>query len=443
MPSDTVYRVVRQYSKGPVPPGDMKKLQEIADDYRDVKNYVYQRYGGITSLHKLYPGYTVQNEMTESGLRARLGLPSVYFYRAVFEALGDIKTQWGKLRTDILSWIKTGENLTPKERHYLRFVIKVADCFNAVLTECPVVLPQALQAKYEAAAADVDTDRMNRYLCRQVRKRIQKPHTEKAEGFAATGQAYRYGDHGIFIATKEKRKRIFIPLTDGNKYEKQIYIKLKPDKGGIEIFVPLEVKIKRHKDYDGVIGISPGVWQMYTVDNGHVYGEAFGAYHQEMADYMRSSNSAYQKEKRGSPGREKYKNRKRRYEARLESYINQEINRMLKEEKPKTVYIPKLPQISKAGVNRKINYSITVWRKGYIQSRLRQKCRENSIRVVAVTGKGISTECSRCGEQGGYVKNVFRCPSCGYEAGKKVNAAINVKKRGLTGEKTGMEQPEP
>ena len=39
----------------------MKKLQEIAGDYRTVKNYVYQRYGGIKSLSKIYPGYTVQN----------------------------------------------------------------------------------------------------------------------------------------------------------------------------------------------------------------------------------------------------------------------------------------------------------------------------------------------------------------------------------------------
>lgn len=61
----------------------MRKLQEIAEDYRAVKNYVYQRYGGIKSLSKIYPGYTVQNEMTASGLRASLGLPSVYFYLAV------------------------------------------------------------------------------------------------------------------------------------------------------------------------------------------------------------------------------------------------------------------------------------------------------------------------------------------------------------------------
>ncbi len=74
-PSKTVCRTVHQYNKEPVPAEDMGKLQEIAEDYRQVKNYVYTRYGGTGSLSKLYPGYTVQNEMTDSGLRAELSLP--------------------------------------------------------------------------------------------------------------------------------------------------------------------------------------------------------------------------------------------------------------------------------------------------------------------------------------------------------------------------------
>ena len=64
----------------------MQQLLEIAEDYKKVKNYVYGRYGGIGSLFKIYPGYTVQNEMTKSGLRAELDMPSVYFYLAMFDA---------------------------------------------------------------------------------------------------------------------------------------------------------------------------------------------------------------------------------------------------------------------------------------------------------------------------------------------------------------------
>ncbi len=102
MSSRTICKTVHQYNKNPVSKEDMEKLQEIAEDYRKVKNYVYSRYGGIGSLLKLYPGYTVQNEMTESELRSELGMPSVYFYLAVFDALGDIKSQWTRTKTRVL-----------------------------------------------------------------------------------------------------------------------------------------------------------------------------------------------------------------------------------------------------------------------------------------------------------------------------------------------------
>ena len=87
MAPDKICKTVHQYNKEPLSAGDMQKLLDIAEDYRKVKNYVYARYGGIGSLKKIYPGYTVQNEMTNTSLRSSLGLPSVYFYLAVFDAL--------------------------------------------------------------------------------------------------------------------------------------------------------------------------------------------------------------------------------------------------------------------------------------------------------------------------------------------------------------------
>ena len=123
MPSKTVCKTVHQYSKLPIPKEDMDKLLEIAEDYRKVKNYVYDRYSGIGSLAKIYPGYTVQNEMTKSGFRAELGLPSVYFYLAMFEALVEIRGQWSRTKSKVLELVGNNENFTPEEKHYLRFVL--------------------------------------------------------------------------------------------------------------------------------------------------------------------------------------------------------------------------------------------------------------------------------------------------------------------------------
>ena len=47
MPASTICKTVHQYNSKPIPEADMRKLQEIAKDYNTVKNYVYQRDGGI------------------------------------------------------------------------------------------------------------------------------------------------------------------------------------------------------------------------------------------------------------------------------------------------------------------------------------------------------------------------------------------------------------
>lgn len=442
--SETACRIIRQYNRESLTDEDMKKLQEIAEDYRRVKNYVYTRYGSIGSLSKLYPGYTVQNEMTDSGLRTEFAMPSVYFYRAVFDALGDIKSQWARTKSKILKLISQNENLNTQEKHYLRFLLKVNNAFEAVLNQRPIELPRELQGKYEELAAEIDPGKLNRYLSRQVRKyHVRSLHTDRAEGFYITERAYRYGEerggsgsdshtkgHGIYIATKENRKRIFVPLTDENAYTKQLYIRLLPETNDIEIHIPIEIKIRTHRDYTNEVGLSTGIWCMFTTHEGAVYGEQFGALHQDLAEYMSAAAGTYRREKENNAGRKKYLARKTKLNARIESYVNHEINRMIETEKPKVIYLPKLPANSSAGYNRKINYSVGVWRKGLIRERLQQKCLEHSVELVEVFGKGISAECSNCGEMGKYSGDMFRCGRCGYEADKKVNAARNALKRG-------------
>lgn len=80
MAADCVCKIVCQYNQAPLSREDMDKPQEIAWDYSKVKDYVYQRYGGVRSLSKIYPGYTVQNEMTRSGLRESLEICRRYIF---------------------------------------------------------------------------------------------------------------------------------------------------------------------------------------------------------------------------------------------------------------------------------------------------------------------------------------------------------------------------
>lgn len=433
MPEDKIYKTVRQYNKAPISAEDMRKLQEIAADYSKVKNYVYDRFGGVGSLSKLYPGYTVQNEMTASGLRNDLGLPSVYFYLAVFDALKDIKSQWARTKSKVMKLVGMNPDLTAEEKHYLRFVLKVNNTFDAILNQGPMKLPADIGRKYDEVAAGVDREKMHRYLCRQVRKYHVKQHTEAADGFSVSAKAYRYENHGICIATKQNRKRIFVLLTDNNQYSSQIYVKLYPEKDSLEIMVPVCVATRSHDDYKKQVGISIGMFTMVTTHEGHCYGEMFGDYQGKYAEWIRTQTISYSINRQDNPGRKKYNAKKRRLEEQLHVYINQELNRFLQIEKPQTIYMVKLPGPRAGGISSRINHQVNIWQRGYIRDRLMQKCKEHSIELLEVLGKDISRECSNCKSTGDTKDGVFVCKNCGYTADKKLNTARNTLQRGLEG----------
>ena len=430
MPPDKVCKTIHQYNREPVSQADMEKLQEIAEDYKNVKNYVYARYGGIGSLSKIYPGYTVQNEMTKSGLRGRMGMPSVYFYLAVFDALQDIRGQWSRTKSKVLEAVNRNDGFAPEEKHYLRFLIKAANAFDAVLNGRPVELPGAMQKTYEGLAGEVDGGKLDRFLCRQVRRKHVRQHTDRADGFSLSEKAYRYGDHGIYISIKEKRKRIFIPLTDNNQYRRQIYIKLLPEERGVEIKVPVDIGVRSYDDYTRQVGTALGIQVMLTTDGGHRYGEKLGEMQSRYNQWIRTQTGVYNRNRKNNPGRKKYHARKRRLREGLHSYINHELNRFLEEEKPGIIYMAKLPGPRRGGKNARINHEVSMWQRGYIRKRLEQKCRERSVEMAEVLGKNISRECSRCGGEGMKKAGRFICPACGLETDEKTNTAKNAKRRG-------------
>ncbi|MCX4338616.1 MAG: zinc ribbon domain-containing protein [Lachnospiraceae bacterium] len=449
MEKEKLCKAIHQYSDGKIDQEDMERLLDIARDCMTVRNCVYQKYGGIKSLGKIYPGYTVQNEMTASGLREKLNLPSVYFYPAIFSALREIKTQWALVKRNIYAAINQNERLTPEDRHYLRFAVKVNGCFENILNGRAVQIPVEMMPRYESVVSGLPgnteerVQNLNRYLCRQVRKKLRKLHTEKFLYFSVWERGYRYGHSknregperfGIFLTTKERRKRIFIPLTDTNQYCGVLDIKLVPDRNKIEIISTVFTDVKKHKDYINEIGISLGVWDMITTSTGNIYGGEFGKMQKEIYDYSVAEHRAYGRDNKTAP-RKNYLARKEKLEAGLKNYVNREINRFFAQEKPEKIYMARLPQNPGGQVDAG-RYLLRVWKKGYVIERLQWKSRKNVIEIIEVQGKGLSVECSRCGalceaqHQDRYED--FKCGKCGYEEDRKINAAKNALNRGKT-----------
>ncbi len=380
----TICKTVCQYNSAPVPAGDMEKLLEIAKDYRKVKAYVYQRYGGISGLCKLYPGYEIQNEMTASGFRGETGIPSVYFYLAIFDALSDIRGQWTIVKNRIRKLVGKNEDFTAEEKHYLRFVLKADKAFAGVLVQKPPAewgmketsLRQYNKleirlAEQQAEAGKTSAQRLKRYLRRQARRYYTRPQARAEDGFSLSKSTCRYGDHGIYISTKESRKRVFIPLTDGNTYKSQPYLKLYPLEGRIELRAAVRVRIHIHPDYNNHVEIRFGNLVMLTTREGHLYGEHFGTYWKELADIAGEPDKNNGKNENAAG--KKYNAKLSRAREHFYSYVNMELNRFLREEKPAAIYLIQPPLSGKS-----------IFTNEYVRDRLVQKCLEHSVRIVKI-----------------------------------------------------------
>lgn len=456
-----ICKALHQYSKGKISSENMDVLMEIGHGCMVTKNYIYQRYGGIKSLGKLYPGHAVEAEVKEAGFREKIGLPSVYFTASVNRALGDIKIMWARVKSGINDAASKNERFSPEDRHYIRFVVKVSGCLEGILNGKPASLSEEIQSKYESVIAELGDETgqrvqsLNRYICRQTRKRLRRLHTDNATYFTMKKQGYRYGEsegkHGIFLATKVNRQRMFIPLTDTNVYDRMLDIKLDPQKRKVEIIIPLLVNTKQHENYTNEIGISLGLWNMITTSTGNVYGSEFGKKQQEISRYILKEN--YQNGRENRSETQKYTTQKAKMDAALKNYINMEINRMLTQEKPGVIYMAKLPRNPGMHTAEPCDdqqflkgtgdtHFLRMWRKGFVTERIQWKCQENGIENIEVIGKGISTECSICGQKG-YVKGEnFQCPACGFVENKKVNGARNALNRGKTGRQLNKQFPQ-
>ncbi len=456
-----ICKSIHQYSKGKISIENMDTLMEIGHGCMVTRNYIYQRYGGIKSLGKLYSGYAIDAEVKAAGFREQIGLPSVYFTASVNRALGDIKIMWAQVKNGINDTANKNERFSPEDRHYIRFVVKVNGCLENILNEKPVSLPEEIRPRYESIIAELGNENeqrvrsLNRYICRQTRKRLHRQHTDNATYFTIKKQGYRYGEsegqHGIFLATKVNRQRIFIPLTDTNVYDRMLDIKLNPQKRTVEIIIPLFVNTRQHEDYTNEIGISLGLWDMIATSTGNVYGSAFGKMQQEISQFILKEN--YQNDRKNISNTQRYLERKAAMDAALKNYVNRELNRMLAQEKPNTIYMAKLPRNSEMHTSghhndRKITkgtgdtHFLRMWKKGFVTERLQWKCQQNGISIVEVIGKGIGTECSVCGQKGIAKGENFRCLVCGFEENKKVNGARNALNRGKTGRQLNKQFPQ-
>lgn len=435
--SNTITKTVWQYSET-LPKDTMEFLKGIALDYSKIKNYTYKRYSGIKSLGRLTPVFDIMSEVRHSGIRTQLGLPSAYFDPAIIEAVADIKGMWGMLKNKIGTLITANETLSDEDRIYLRTVLKLDKIYAAVLCHENYEMPK------KAEGLDIDAERLNNLLRRLTRKHLAKPKTGSTDCFSIAPSGYAYRDGAICIASRTAGQRIPLPLKDDRICDRQIRICIKKDYAALAI--PVETKIRKHKDYGSTVYIHIGYQDMFTLSNGNVYGQSLGGMTSQETQRLTEKNKGRAKmrtayrhsmesgdSKRADSiesnnlGTEKYDRRKEKERAKTQTFINTEINRMFAAEKPERIVITKSVTVGKTKLpSKSANRKITRNFNGYIRERLSYKCRLHSIELVEINSKGTGVICSCCGAEGKRQPDGFWCPDCGYKAAISLNSAKNI-----------------
>lgn len=433
----TITKTVWQYSKE-LPEETMEFLKGIASDYCKVKNYVYRRYSGIKNLDRLTPVYSILNEMRYCGLREQLNLPAVYYELAIADAVTDIKARWGIVKNKIGELVAANENLSADDRIYLRTVLKLNSVYASILNRQEYEMPK------NAAKLDLDTKRLNNLLCRLTRRYLTQPETDSTNSFRISPNGYSYKDGTICIVCRVPRKRIAIPLRDDRIFDRQIQIHIRENYAALA--VPVEAKIKKHDDYTNTVYIHIGYKDMFTLSNEHIYGEALNKMISPETERLARKNNerhriyrVYERHteagnltkaeiiEANNLGKQKYDKQKEKERLRTEDFINSEINRMLKTEKPGKIVVTrpviknKTKYYSKSA-NRKLTRSF----RRYIRERLAYKCQLNAIEFVEMNSKGTGKTCASCGAEGKRQGTEFICENCGIKTTIPLNSAKNI-----------------
>ena len=399
--NNTLTKTICQYSE-PLPKDTMEFLKGIAIDYCKVKNYTYKRFSGIKSLNRLTPVYSILNEMRYCGLREQLNLPVVYYELAIADAVTDIKARWGTVKNKVGELITANENLSNDDRIYLRTVLKMNSVYTAILNHQEYEIPK-----------------------NAVNLNIDVKH----------------------IVCRVPRKRICLPLRDNRIFHRQIQIHIRENYAVLT--VPVETKVRKHNDYINMICVYIGYKDLFTLSSGKIYGEGLGEILDPETERLMKKNSERQKIQLiyqqlmengnllkadqvhlNNLGKYKYDKQKERERSKTITFINSEINRMLKEEKPQKVIITKPVTKNKTMQYSKMeNRKLTRNFRSYIRERLAYKCQLNSIELIEINSKGTGKICSSCGVEGKREGMEFICENCGMRISIPLNSAKNIENK--------------
>ncbi len=435
---------------------DKENIQQVGKIQRNIKNYIWKRYGGISGLLK-HSGWTIRDEIKEQNLYSKK-IPQTLSKVAVEKGSGAIKTNWKNIRKDVRQAIMKNENLKEEDRIYLFTCLKHTPTLYAILNYKKV----DYQNEY-LKDLKVNVKKLNNLLRRYVRRYMKKSNTKK-ENIYLTSNLYDYSkkEKALYITSAKKNNRVKLELL-GNvpNIISSIEVVFNNAKNCFFVHIPKTriVKEKKKDKNSEIVGGDLGMTDLVTLSNGSVYGanssELFYRFSDDLVNRNKSRIWSYKRELEeklekttdkkekilltnkinnlieNNLGNKKAKAKTKRYKTRVVAHINHELNEMIKNENIKQFIREDLTWSSKKkfGTSKKQQNRFTTWCKGILVERLSIKLEEAKIKESIVNAAYTSQVCSKCNHLGHRTNKLFTCPNCHLKIDADFNAAINIKKR--------------
>ena len=425
---------------------------------RNIKNYVWSRYSGISSLLK-QSGWTIRDELIQKDLLSKK-IPKTLSRVAVEKSASTIKTNWSLTKKQVKKAIAQNENLTKDDKRYLYLCLKHTPTLYNILNYKKV----DYQTDY-LKDLKIDVHRLNNLLRRYIRRYKAKPYTKKAN-VILTSNLYKFNTNNrIFMFSgKAKNSRIEISLIGHVPKLKGTLELVKNQKDNqYYLHVPLDriINKKEMTEQSEILGLDVGITDLITLSNGSVYGanssELFYTLSDNLVNKNRSRLFSYKRklEQRilteqnqskkvilelklknledNNLGSKKRISKISKYKSRIASHINCELNKMVKEEDIQEIVREDLNWSSKKknkrNVSRKQQNRFSTWSKGVLLERLSVKLDEKGIIETIVNPAYTSQVCCKCNHLGNRKGKEFKCSNCNLSIDADFNASIIIKKR--------------
>ena len=422
---------------------------------RNIKNYVWSRYGGIGSLLK-QSGWTIRDELIQKDLLSNK-ITKTLSRVAIEKSASTIKSNWTTTKKKVKRAIAQNENLTKDDKRYLFLCLKHTPTLYNILNYRKVDYTTDYLKDLK-----IDVHRLNNLLRRYIRRYKTKSHTNKAN-VILTSNLYKFNsnDNTFMFSGKAKNSRIEATLIGNIPKLKGTLELVKNQKSNqYYLHVPLDriIAKKNMTDESEILGLDVGITDLITLSNGSVYGanssELFYTLSDNLVNKNRSRLFAYKRElekrilieqdiskkvileqklknlENNNLGSKKRISKISKYKSRIASHINCELNKMVKEEDIEEIVREDLNWSSKKkNISRKQQNRFSTWSKGLLLERLSVKLAEKGIKETIVNPAYTSQVCCKCNHLGDRKGKEFKCSNCNLSIDSDFNASINIKKR--------------